>query len=589
MTYTSGPAWLLEEALLQLQPAPWLAVDIETYGLGADARRIKCVAVADQSTSVVLDPREPAQKQLFLDLLERYRGWLVFHRAAFDVPNLAINGMFPIRNCQRVLDTEVYARLAYPDKLVRKSLEALAQRYLGYTTDETIEVAFKRLGWTKAMGYKTMDIDSPMYLMGVAVDACITARIMPLVRQACYATLTEGHPFSRVGVSGDEAVRLVQREQRLSQRITLPRACKGLRVDLDFATEYERKTQDQLDQATAELSDMGIRPGNANDLIQALTKAGGLPAGYPVTPKTGKPSTTADNLGTLTHPIAKMYVGHKQITHILEDYLNKIRVLHIDGRIFPVVNLLKATTGRMSIGEPPLHQFPGDARGIVIADEGDSFTSIDWSQVEPALIANISKDMPIIHQYETGESDLYSIISGLAGVSRKVAKKILLAQLYGEGIKSLAIALDIPIHQAKRLAEAVLKPMPAVRKRLALLREVGAKHRKICTMSGRIVPIPMGKGWDGGPPSVATHKAVNYFVQGSAYDALAEALIRVIDAGLADAVYLTMHDEVVCSTSAAVDIERIMREPPEKLCQLAGRKPKLRTDRLDLGIHWAAA
>lgn len=84
-----------------------------------------------------------------------------------------------------------------------------------------------------------------------------------------------------------------------------------------------------------------------------------------------------------------------------------------------------------------------------------------------------------------------------------------------------------------------------------------------------------------------THKAVNYFVQGSAYDLLAETLIRVDEAGLSDAVYLAMHDELVVSTSAAHDVEQIMRTPPERLVWMAGRVPVLRTDRADLGERWA--
>ena len=89
--------------------------------------------------------------------------------------------------------------------------------------------------------------------------------------------------------------------------------------------------------------------------------------------------------------------------------------------------------------------------------------------------------------------------------------------------------------------------------------------------------------------SVATHKAVNYFVQGSAYDGLAEALCEVEAQGLGDAVYLAMHDELVVSTDAADQVQKIMATPPERLCRMAGRVPILRTDRADLGERWAAA
>jgi DNA polymerase-1 len=88
---------------------------------------------------------------------------------------------------------------------------------------------------------------------------------------------------------------------------------------------------------------------------------------------------------------------------------------------------------------------------------------------------------------------------------------------------------------------------------------------------------------------VATHKGINYTVQGSAYDLLAETLVKIEDAGLGDAVYLSMHDELIMSTCAADDIRKIMETPPERLCEFSERVPILRTDRLDLGIRWAVA
>jgi DNA polymerase-1 len=77
-------------------------------------------------------------------------------------------------------------------------------------------------------------------------------------------------------------------------------------------------------------------------------------------------------------------------------------------------------------------------------------------------------------------------------------------------------------------------------------------------------------------------------VQGSAYDVLAEALIKIEAAGLGDAVYLGLHDELVVSTSVANEVQRIMQQPPKRLIQWTKRVPVLRTDRADLGERWAA-
>lgn len=564
-----------------------LACDIETYGLDADARRIKCVTFATTDSAIVLDPRDPAQADVIRRIV-RITSKMVFHNSAFDVPNLHLAGLWPTELCSKVTDTLLYARLAHPDTMERKSLEALADRHLGLIQGEPITKAFKRLGLTRQAGYHRLDIDSPMYLHGAVTDAVVTARLLGPIRAAALNTTVAGHPFSTYGVTGDEAHRLVDREQVIN-RMMLRRACRGLRVDLDYLETYRDAHSRTRHGAEAELRAAGVRPGNAGDLVRALEAVDALPEDWPRT-ATGRASTAAGHLETLSHPLAGQYLAAKRLAKVEDDYLAKVTDLaFVDERIHPVLNLLAATTGRASMGSPPLHQFPGDARGIILADDGDAMVSIDWSQIEPVLAANIAGDTAVLDGYEQGTSDLYTDVATAAGVGRKQAKTVLLAQLYGEGMRKLAADLGTSIEAAEDLRGHIWRAMPATSRLVARLREIGRVHRKVFTLSGRILSVPLGRGFDGGPPSVATHKAVNYTMQGGAYDILAEALVRIDAAGLGDAVYLTMHDEIIVSESAARDVEAIMQTPPDRLCFLAGRTPVLRTDYAVLGERWAVA
>lgn len=595
--YTAGSnATVMNELNHLLTTRSELSCDIETFGLGADARRIKCVSFAVPDRAVVLDPRNPDQAKLIRSAMDRAPA-LAFHNATFDVPNLHVNGLFDRDNCHKVIDTMIYARLAWPDVMIRNSLEATAERLLGLVATETIERAFKRLGMTKKEGYKRADIDSPVYVMGVAVDALVTARLVELVRRAAFTTLTSGHPFSNFGITGDEARRLVEREQVIN-RSTLRRACKGLRVDFDFLERFRDATRTARHKGEAELTAAGIRPSNAGDLIKVLDQAGALPPDHPRT-KTGRASTTANDLEALesvdSTGLAALFVATKKIAKIEDDYLVKaVENADSSGWIHPTINLLAATTGRMSIGDTPLHQFPGAARGCVLADPGDRLTSLDWAQIEPVLIANVAGDLDTLAGYEAGTSDLYTDVAQFADLPRKRAKVVLLGTLYGEGITKLGRDIGVDLDSARAIRDRVFKPLPCTNALIGKIRAIGKEHRKIFTVSGRILTIPMGRGFPDrvtgkmGPPTVAVHKAVNYFVQGGAYDVLAEAMIKVIEAGLDDGMYLAMHDELVVSTEIAPDVEKIMQTPPERLCLLARRRPVLRTDRADLGERWAA-
>lgn len=598
-----------------------VAADIESFGLGRYSARLKCLSFSDGEWAVVLDPRDPRQREACHHLIE-HTPELTFHNSAFDVPNLSRNGLIERKHLDKINDTLIHSRLAEPDGLVRKGLEHVGNRYLGTSTEDHLLAAFTIAGLTKEQGYYQFDIDRFVYLMGSASDAIMTARLREHVRRAAHARLTTGHPFTENGVTGQDALDLIEKPQ-LFNRIMLRRAIKGMRVDLEFLDRYKEKTAQRLDQAEKVLAEHKVRPGNANDLIAFLVKENALPAGYPMTKggrdgKNKKPSTVAAHLETLAHPIALKFVEHKQITKVGEDYLAKVSDQSgDDGRIYPVTNTLAAVTGRASMGDPPLHQFPEDARGIVLADEGDRMTSTDWAQIEPVVIANIAGDLDIVAAYESGEVDFYQGVASAANIKRSMAKVTLLAQLYGEGLKKLALDLGIPetdeeveklgldMASAESLRETIFETLPKtaalVRAKSAcrpgqaegLLRRIGRDYGVVFTISGRILPVPMGRGWVDeetgkvGPPSRAVHKAVNFHVQGSAADVLMETVIAGDAAGLGDTLYLTMHDELVTSEDSADEWAKIMQTPPERLCRLAKRVPLLRTDRADMGERWA--
>lgn len=593
-SYTIGREHIkavLRDLLMSRGP---LAVDIETEGLGAAALNLKSVTFGTTEHAVICDPRDEFQRDLIQRSITFARD-LLFWNAAFDVPNLARNGLLDIADCAKITDGVLYARLAEPDELVRKGLTDAWTRYTGGSGRPAIKATDENKAMFRAMGAKNKtegflraDLHMPAFVHAAALDVIHTAQVVPLARKAAYRRLTRGHPYGKNGVTGDEAWDLVEREQRMN-RVLLRRSVRGLRVDLEFLDRYREDNQGEIDKNTAVLEQAGITPTNPNSLIAALEREDALPEYHPKT-KTGKWSTQAAHLEKLDHPLATAFVRRKKLVKNDEDYLAKVVDLaSYRDRIHPQVNLLGATTGRMSMGSPPVQQFPEAARGIILADEGDELTSIDWSQIEPVIAANLAGDLDVIERYEdpSVKADMYTPVAEKAGIDRKKAKTILLGLLYGMGMDKLAAGLECSVDEAYDLRRAVFAAMPNTTKFTRRLRDKAERHMKIMTLSGRIIPIPMGT-FDG-KRSVQTHKGINFTVQGSAYDLLAENVVAAEEAGYGDAIYLCMHDELVISTSAAHDIRKIMETPPERLCRFAGRTPVLRTDLLDLGERWAVA
>lgn len=645
-TYTIG-----RDAVLDAVPAiisegeacGVLSVDTETAGKDGRKRYdVKAGIIGTSDQAWIFDPRDPAQHQGFNRVINSGAYRLAFHNSPFDVPILHAVGLIELDTIWRVIDTLLWARLAEPDERSRKDLTNSANKHLGMEITDPLTKMLKVLGISRNTWYENFDLNSPAYRIMAATDAILTHRLIHPVKDAAYRRLTQGHPFTQNGVTGSEALDLVEREQ-IVNRQHLRRSCRGFLVDPEYLDQYRDTTAAEMREIEAALEAEGIRPGNANDLTKYLDEKGLLPDNYPWT-KGGKntlprPSGAKENLSLLNGvDIARQFIVNKEVTHILRDYLDKtMDNADENGRIHSSTNILAAATGRMSYsGDAPLHQFSGPARGILLADNweealrhrehpvldgnGDAppctcknpkgLVSIDWSQIEPVVVANIAGDTRAVEYYEAGNK-FYDALVEFSGIPYKVAKVALLAQLYGEGIPKLAADLRVEDDEAMRIRDLIWKTLPGS-KRLAgkkgVLQNIANQYRLIFTLSGRIVPIPSGwwPCWDkhedqaeidkcrkcnssGKIFSVAVHKGVNYFVQGSAYDLLAEAEVKIIEAGLGDAIFLAMHDELVVDAEAAHDIRKIMETPPDRLCMLAKRTPKLRTDMAHLGERWAAA
>jgi DNA polymerase-1 len=604
--FTAGREYVADAIENLFRQTGTLACDIETYGVGTDARRLKSVSFGTPHEAVVCDPRDPQQWKLIRDTIERAET-LVFHNGVYDVVNLYLNRLMDIAAINKTTDTIIYSRMAAPSDNGGHDLFKAGQKYAGLAGENHLTAAFKALGLSADNGWRDFDLDRPIYLQGAAADVIVTARLYKVLPQAAYDQTTRDHPFTTHGVTGSEAWELIEREQRVN-RVLLRRACKGIVVDLEYLDKYRQIKSGERQESERELEKIGVKPGDSDDLIRWMVDNDQLPEGYPRVGKTKKLSGQAKHVEQIPHPVAELFVRHKKDLKIEKDYLVKcadMAVLGDDGlyRVNPVTHVLKAATGRAAMADPPLHQFNGPARNILMADPGDEWTSIDWSAIEPVIVANLAGEASMYLHYETwypdkkdretGElgtyGDIYEGIAEMAEVERKIAKVILLAQLYGEGIVKLSADLKVPQMSAKQLKAKIFEGLPNVEHFIDTMKQTAGQYEKVMTMSGRIIPVPWGSYTrDDGTVnySVQRHKGINYTVQGSAYDELAHSIVEADKAGLGDAIYFTMHDEVICSTEAAHDVQQIMQKPPERLCRLSGRTPKLRTDRADMGNRW---
>lgn len=138
----------------------------------------------------------------------------------------------------------------------------------------------------------------------------------------------------------------------------------------------------------------------------------------------------------------------------------KINVRKATGRVHTSVNQAVTTTGRVST-QPNLQNIPGDPRyrHCFIPGDGFKFVIADYSQQEPRLLAQVSKDPTYLGTYER-QDDLYlSVAEAMLGhrpdkktpegaLERQMFKAIVLAMAYRSGPPKLRDQLTLGLADA---------------------------------------------------------------------------------------------------------------------------------------------
>lgn len=196
--------------------------------------------------------------------------------------------------------------------------------------------------------------------------------------------------------------------------------------------------------------------------------------------------------------ISKPYLAYKAAQKVVSTYgQNVIDLINpVTGRIHTNFNQIGTDTFRLSSGggedtevipgrKVPLinlQNMPSDkdTREAFVAEEGNSFISIDFSGEESVILANISRDKAMIELFTTGCGDLHSLVAKmiypeqLADIPvemvkkvrpdlRKSAKSPEFTLAYGGNESTLAMKDHIPMEEAQTIVSNYFKGFPGVK------------------------------------------------------------------------------------------------------------------------------
>ncbi|MGW5043659.1 bifunctional 3'-5' exonuclease/DNA polymerase [Streptomyces griseoluteus] len=301
-----------------------------------------------------------------------------------------------------------------------------------------------------------------------------------------------------------------------------------------------------------------VRPDLPADVIRAFARAG---------IKVG--STRRWELRSVDHPAVAPLLEYKRLYRIwvahgwswLRDWVR-------EGRFRPEFHAGGTVTGRWVTNGGGALQIPKVIRRAVVADPGWRLVVADAAQMEPRVLAAISRD-PGLMEVASREGDLYQAVSDRTfSGDRDQAKLAVLGAVYGQtagdGLKNLAAL-------RRRYPKAVAYVDDAAR--------AGEEGRLVRTWLGRTCPPATGTGADAAEEAgiplgeergeTAADRgrgrfARNFVVQGSAADwaLLLLAALRRACVDLAAELVFFQHDEVIvhCPAEEAEQVAEAIRE-----------------------------
>lgn len=342
----------------------------------------------------------------------------------------------------------------------------------------------------------------------------------------------------------------------------------GVRIDTDALAAYSKALTQRLadiERACIDLAGIQFNVGSPAQVGEVLFDKLKIDEKAKKT-KTGQYSTTEEVLEKLSgkHPIVGKILEFRKIKKLLSTYVNALPELinpHT-GKIHTTYNQTVTATGRLSSTNPNLQNIPirnDDGREIrkaFIPDDGHSFFSADYSQIELRIVANISKDEALVEAFLAGEDIhrataakiFHECTEDVTDDQRRKAKTANFGMIYGISAFGLSERLQIPRSEAKQLIEGYFKTFPGVRRFMDQSIEMAKEKGFVTTLFGRRRMLPDITSRNAVVRGYAERNAINAPIQGTAADIIKIAMNRIYRRfdreGIRSKMLLQVHDEL---------------------------------------------
>ena len=342
----------------------------------------------------------------------------------------------------------------------------------------------------------------------------------------------------------------------------------GIEVDRDILKSMSNKFAQDLMTLEKEIQDEAGSPFNIaspKQVGQILFDQMGLQGGKKT--KTGDWSTNVSILEELAtaNPIVQKILDHRGLSKLKSTYTDALQdqINSRTGRVHSSFSLAGTSTGRLASSDPNLQNIPirteagRKIRTAFIAPKGKSIVSIDYSQVELRLIAEMA-DIPRLKQAFIDGHDIHAITASevfgvpldqMDGETRRKAKAINFGIIYGISGFGLAKQLGIETAEAAQYIKLYFQRFPELANFMEETKAIAHDQGYVETLFGRRCWVRGIQDKNFSVRGGAERAAINAPVQGTAADIMKHAMIRIDDAiqngDIHARMLLQVHDELI--------------------------------------------
>ncbi|MDX2028437.1 MAG: DNA polymerase I [Alphaproteobacteria bacterium] len=401
----------------------------------------------------------------------------------------------------------------------------------------------------------------------------ITFDRVPLDRATAYAAEDTDYALRlwhvlKPQIAQKHVTRVYERIERPLVPVVAAMERTGIRIDPEILRGQSAGFAKRLQKLEEEIHKLAGRPfnvGSPKQLGDVLFGDMGLPGGSKG--KTGAYSTSVDVLEPLAeeHEIVAKILEWRGMSKLKSTYTDALPA-QIDaktGRVHTSFSLVGAATGRLSSTDPNLQNIPirtEDGRAIrraFVAEDGYTLLSVDYSQIELRLAAEVANIKALIQAFHDGvdihaltASQVFGIpLKDLPPDRRRAAKAINFGIIYGISGFGLAKQLGIASSEANEFIRQYLDRFHELRTWMEATKEFARTHGYVETLFGRRVHVASINDKMHMRRMGAERAAINAPLQGTAADIMKRAMIRVgpalAEAGLGARLLLQVHDELV--------------------------------------------